>query len=204
MLRALWQIQRFDKNTQILESRANVSRSLLRNFLDQLYSQMKNVAMSHTSTTVLGAAHTYSGAYPVHLCLVQADGYSYVYPSSSTTLYTGDNVGIQIGEGTGDVGYTEYQLVSQHFHGTASDEILYSGGTVYDVEVSGAYSYFDFERIFKYVGGSSIVIKELGIAVFMSSYSYLICRDVLELEEDWVTVYDGEYLKVTYRIRVTT
>ncbi|NIT99781.1 MAG: hypothetical protein GWN01_02180, partial [Nitrosopumilaceae archaeon] len=69
--------------------------------------------------------------------------------------------------------------------------------------VDGIYTYVDFDRIFSNESGGNVTVKELGISVWNAGNCFLICRDVLGVGE-WQTVADGEYLRVTYRMRVST
>jgi len=150
-----------------------------------------------------GNARNFSASISL-MSIPQAGGDQQVFAYSDNIKgKTGDEVGILIGDGVGAVTAQSYYLGAEFSHGTGSGEIEYFGGLVNDVVVSGSDTYFDIERIFRNSSGGTIVVKEYGITVIAGGYATLIARDVYSDVGDWVTVTDGEYLKVTYRVKVT-
>ena len=209
MLRMFWQIERMNSKMGLLESKANISRSLVRNFLSILYNRMSHQTTTYDDVDMLGNTEQIDGATntAVEFALLQMYGNAYTRPRSSSSIrYRGVHVGIVIGEGQTGVTAAENAYnpsTTQYDHGTGTDEFIYMGGSIRNPVVSAPYTYVDFDRIFYNDSGGSIVVKELAINVFYDEYCYLICRDPLD-SLDWVTVNDGEYLKVTYRMRVST
>jgi len=206
------QVQTIHPKKGITSSRAWVSKSFVKNFLGILYRNM----ISETDWTTFdtgGNARDYSNyheQYNIIPCIQQFGGSRVFGYYAVTTTVFGDDVGIQVGDGSAAntaLTYTLHQIIP---HGVASGELEYSGGFVGEVVVNGADSYFDIERILRNNSGGSIVIKEYAIVVANAEhwqgaaiYPHLIVRDVFTEEVDWVTVATTEYLKVSYRLSVT-
>jgi len=192
--------QRFSKDGNILESKADISHSFIKNFLGCLYRQMSSLSFSMLD--IDGNARNYSG----HVNMMpapQADGGQRVYGNEEARTKYGDEVGILIGTGTSAVSAQDYYLAAKINHGTGAGEMEYFGGRLNDVVIDGDDTYFDIERIFRNGSGDSIVVKEYGFSVIAYRYPTLVIRDSYSGAGDWITVADGEYLKVTYRIKVT-
>jgi len=192
--------QRFGKDGRILESKAGISRSFIKNFLGCLYRQMSN--LEYSMLDMNGDARNYAGQINM-MSATQADGRQRIWGNTDATTKYGDELGIIIGTGTSGVSAQDYYLSAKIDHGTGAGEMEYFGGKLNDVVISGNDSYFDIERIFRNSSGNPIIIKEYGFSVLAHWYPTLIIRDSYSDEGDWVTVADGEYLKVTYRIKVT-
>jgi hypothetical protein len=133
----------------------------------------------------------------------QASGGQGVWAKNDAVSKYGDESGILIGTGTAAVSAQDYYLATRINHGTGAGEMEYFGGIINGVVISGSDSYFDIERIFRNGSGNPIIIKEYGFSAIARFYPTLIIRDSYSDAGDWVTVADGEYLKVTYRIKVT-
>jgi hypothetical protein len=203
MIKMFWKIERFDKKLGLIESKANISRSLLRAFCSMLYTSMAEANTTYKETDMAGVGNiTLTINAKTRFAVIACDGYSYVH-GYDLGSYKGDEVGIVIGTGTTGVTPQETLLNVQINHGTDTGEMLYLGGLTYNAVVSGIYSYFDTMRMFENKSGGSITVKELGIAALFGNDSILICRDVLDAL-DYVQVNNNEYLKITYRMRVST
>lgn len=192
--------QRFSKNGRILESKADISHSFVKNFLGCLYRQMAN--LSYSMLDMNGDAKNYARVVNM-MPASQSGGGQRIYGNTDIVTKYGDEVGIIIGTGTAAVDAQDYYLSARIDHGTDAGEMEYFGGRLNDVVIDGNDSYFDIERIFRNGSGNNIIIKEYGFAVIANFYPTLIIRDSYSDAGDWVTVADGEYLKVTYRIKVT-
>lgn len=205
MLRMFWKIERFDKDMKLIETKANVSRSLTWAFISMLYTRMCQTAPAHANIDVNSGSRNLSnsGSISDAFSLLQEDGYAYINSSASGGSFRGDQCGILIGDGATGVTYADYILAGKYGHGTDSSEFLYLGGCVLTPVVSAPYTYVDFERLFKNSSGGSNIVKELGFACMYDGNVYLVCRDILEAG-DWTTVLNTEYLKVTYRMRTST
>lgn len=198
--------QRFDKDGKILESKVDISRSFVKNFLGCLYRNMAQ--LNYSMPDIHGDSRNTGYQYNM-MPAIQADGGQRVWgysDSDSTIEKFGDEVGILIGTGTSSVDAQDYSLSAKIDHGLGAGEMEYFGGRVNDVVIEGSGgsdSWFDIERIFRNGSGNPIVIKEYGFSVIAWLYATLIIRDSYSDPGDWVTVQDGEYFKVTYRIKVT-
>lgn len=211
MLHLQLQVQTIHPKKGITSSRAWVSRSFVKNFLGILYRNMISET-DWTTTDTGGNARNYSNYHeqqniiPCHQEF--GGGRVFGYNISTTTVF-GDDVGIQVGNGSAAMTALTYTLHQQIVHGKTTGLLEYSGGFVGEVVVAGADSYFDIERIFRNSSGGNVVVKEYAIVVANSEhgqqpcYPHLIVRDVFTEAIDWVTVANLEYLKVVYRLLVT-
>lgn len=200
MLTLYLEKQKINKNGVVLESKVDISHSFIKNFLVCLYRQMSGTSFSLLDMNGDARDHGYSmNMMPAP----QAGGGQGVYVRSDAITKYGDESGIIIGTGTGAVTAQDYYLAARIDHGTGAGEMEYFGGIVNNVVIDGNDSYFDIERLFRNNSGGSIIIKEYGFSVLAYTYPTLIIRDAYLEAGDWVTVADGEYLKVTYRIKVT-
>ncbi len=205
MLRMYWQIERLNSNMKVLESRANASDSLVRAFLSIMYSKMSENSPGHNDNEILDGEAIQQPTYnqdEFYLC--QEFGNSYINSEAGADKrYLGKHCGILVGTGQSGITVQEFQMESQIDHGYGAGELIYMGGSVKTPVVDGIYTYVDFDRIFSNESGGNVTVKELGISVWNAGNCFLICRDVLGVGE-WQTVADGEYLRVTYRMRVST
>lgn len=192
--------QRFSADGKILESKADISHSFVKNFLGCLYRNMSGLLFSMLDQD--GSTRNYDEHINI-LAAPQVGGGSRVYAYDDTVSKYGDEVGILIGTGSAGVSAQDYYLSAKIDHGVSAGEMEYFGGRINDPVIDGSDTYFDIERIFRNSSGGSIVIKEYGLAIIAEYYSHLIIRDAYAGAGDWITVADGEYLKVTYRIKVT-
>jgi hypothetical protein len=207
MLKLLLEAQVISPKKGVVRSKAWVSKSFVKNFLHLLYNNMIT-GTAVTATDVDGTQRSSTGESLTVLRCPQAYGGSRVYAYHQTLEYFGEDVGIQVGDGSAANTALTYTLHQQIEHGTASGKLEYTGGFFGQPVVSGSDTYFDIERIFRNSSGGDVVVKEYAIVVLWQTSSYsnypiLIVRDVFTESEDWVTVADGEYLKITYRLLVT-
>ena len=200
MLSLFIQREVFDPNMRLISSRAELSRSFIKNFLGILYRNMGRLTFSLRD--VDGSTRSLDEDDVMMHCPM-AQGGGFVFTQYSYIDQWGYKIGIGLGTGTAVVSARDYCIAAIIPHGTGVGEIKYFGGNINDVVIDGSDAYFDIERIFQNGSGSSIIIKEFGLAVIAGDYSTLIIRDAYSDAGDWTTVADGEYLKVTYRIKVT-
>jgi len=201
------EVQTIHPEKGVTSSRAWVSKSFVKNFLHLLYRNMGSIS-SHNAIDIEGNTRNNSVYDPTNifsLPMVQGNGRVYAY--HMVQEYFGDDVGILVGDGSAENTALTYTLHERLYHDPDND-LEYMGGAIGEVTVDGSDSYFDIERIFRNVSGGEVIVKEYGIVVLNGTYNggtypYLIIRDVFTEEVDWVTVQDGEYLKVTYRLLVT-
>jgi hypothetical protein len=208
MLKLLLEAQVINPKKGVVRSKAWVSKSFVKNFLHLLYNNMIT-GTAVTATDIDGTPRTATGgAALTMLRCPQAYGGQRVYAYNMTTEYFGEDLGVLVGDGSAANTALTYTLHQQIAHGTASGKLEYAGGFFGQPVVSGSDTYFDIERIFRNSSGGDVVVKEYGIAVLWQSSTYsdypiLIVRDVFTDPGDWVTVANGEYFKVTYRLLVT-
>ena len=203
------EVQTIDARGRVTSSKAWVSKSFVKIFLQLLYRNMSRLSVD--TIDLEGNTRNTNPYIPYNILnLPQVAGDSRVYAYVQTSEYFGDDAGILIG--TGDAANTAltYTMHTKVNHGVAAGTMEYMGGVINAVVVSGADSYFDIERVFRNSSGGSIVIKEYGLSVIHGSVSqgsynwpHLIVRDVFTAPGDWVTVLTTEFLKITYRLLVT-
>lgn len=200
------EVQTIHPEKGITSSKAWVSKSFVKTFLQILYRNM-----SKLSVVTIDLSGTNRNPWPYIptsiLNLPQQSGDGRVYAYRQDDEYFGDEVGILIGTGVAANTALTYTMHTQIEHGITAGKMEYMGGVINDVVVAGADSYFDIERIFRNRSGGSIVVKEYGISVLNGHGNYgiwphLIARDYFTDSGDWVTVANTEYLKVTYRLLV--
>lgn len=200
MLTLYLEKQRISEDGVVLESKANISHSFVKNFLVCLYRQMAGTTFSLLDMNGVPRDH---GVSMNMMPAPQADGGQGIYVRGDSVQKYGDEVGIIIGTGVGAVSAQDYYLGARIDHGVGAGEMEYFGGKLNDVVIDGNDSYLDIERIFRNSSGNSITIKEYGFSVLALTYPTLVIRDSYADPGDHITVADGEYLKVTYRIKVT-
>jgi len=191
MLSLLLQTQKYDKNFKLLDQKAYIAQSFVINFLHALYTRMSGVS-SGSST------HGY-----ILLYSPQGYGDSQLF-ARSTTGFDGDTLGILVGSNYDPTSWNQSDMDTIINHGTDTGELEYFGGNATDVTYDGDDAYFDMERIFRNSSGSTVTVKEFGLQGFVTtSAQALYARDSFSDAGDWAVVDDGEYLKVTYRIKIT-
>ncbi len=200
MLSLLLQTQILDKDKNIIKQKAFIAQSFVSNFLACLMRNMKqnSVTMIDTSTTERTVSVTDN-----FLSTIIAGGTTELSANQQSTGDSADNIGLLVGTSVSATTWNQSSMVSKIAHGTGSGELEYFGGFIGDVVLSGADAYFDIERIFRNNSGGSIDVKEFGLVGLISTYGYLYVRDAFTDSGDWATVADGEYLKVTYRLKIT-
>jgi len=198
MIQSFWEIKKLHPLRKPF-CRAGAGRSFVKNFICMHYLQAANTP-SFSFMDIGGQARSLtSDNASCAMNMAGGGGRSY---SLSSYWIASEKLGVVLGTGTTAVAYNNYAMASLIAHGTGAGQLLHWGGLIQDTVVSAPYAWFDMMRIFENQSGGDITIKELGLQAFLGQYVFLICRDVLQ-ESDWVTLHNTEFLKVTYRIRVT-
>lgn len=208
MIRTKLILARFDKEGQLVERREQESGSWLKHFFDLLYPV-------HTLTTLAsindigGVARTLNQAtYGLsHLMVGSTPGnVQLILPSAtSTTTYTGDFIGIQVGTSAVAVTPIQDALQARIAHGEAAGQLLYGGCELYGLTFVNPNGQMSIRRYFTNVLGGAISVQEVGIyspgkTTVPDNRIFCIARDVVAPA---VTVNNGEILRVTYVPQIT-
>jgi len=93
------------------------------------------------------------------------------YPASSTNRNT-NLVMIQVGSGQQSNPYSAYNLAAPITNGSGSGQLIYGAPSVSSTPiVSGSSVYFYISQAFNNVSGGTVVITEVGILIYISTYS---------------------------------
>jgi hypothetical protein len=190
-----WEIEVKDKNGKLLENKKGPSKSLLANFLRMLYGLFAGVTGSGY-ISILDTSGT-GRSYPT--C------YGTSWPIARVVASANDaNHGILVGSGDAAVDPDQYALASKIANGTGSGQLVYNAVTHESPVVSGMDTTYRITRTFTNNSGSSITIKEIGIAIADGIsgilYYFLIVRDVLPSPSN---VPDGATFTCRYTLKVT-
>lgn len=200
MLSLLIQRQIFDLNMKLISSRAERSKSFLKNFLGALYRQTSQLTFSMLD--IDGVARNFAKVASF-MQMPAGPGGVRLYSYSSNISVWGQDIGITLGTGSASVSAQDYYMAADIDHGTDAGELEYFGCLIGDVVISGSNAYFDVERVVRNSSGGTIIVKEFGLGVTCYRYPHLIVRDAYSGSGDWSTILNGEYMKVVYRVQVT-
>lgn len=184
-----------DKDGKLLVQRKFQAHSWVLNFIRAIRGLMYSVANSGVET------------------LTDTDGNTRAFPNlyqENSAIFkivagAGDSsFGILVGTSDTPVSPTDYKLGDQILHGSDTGQMLYGDTFLEEVNSSDSTYYFRIIRTFTNNSGSSITVKEVGLA-FRHKHAdgslrhYLIARDILPTP---TTVPDGASLTVRYIISV--
>jgi hypothetical protein len=200
-----YEIEVIDKNGKIIKREKRKSHSWLKNFVGILKGEF---GTRHNTTTGGG-----------NITLTDIDGSNRTYPMHSTyTKQTnlcnlsaladaGDLThGILVGSGDTPNGSGTYSLATLILHGLTSGKLSYGVTQIDDLSnPSGLDWQTRLIRSFYNGSGSSITVKEIGIAIkkldnSTDPHTFLIARDVLTSPS---SIPDGSTMTVRYIIKIT-
>ena len=208
MIRTKLILARFDKEGQLVEWREQEVRSWLKHFFDLLYPvhTLTNLANINDIGGVARTLQQYKYGQ-CHLIVGSSSGnIQLILPSAtSTTTYTGDFIGIQVGTSALAVTPTQDALQGRITHGEAAGQLLYGGCELYGLKFINPNGEMSIRRYFTNVLGGAISVQEVGIyspgrTTIPDNRIFCIARDVVS---PGVTILDGEILRVTYVPQVT-
>lgn len=208
MIKASFRVEKFGKESPQVCCEGE-SRSFLYTFIRSLYAIMDygaDVSIQHVDGS------SYSDIYPDNHLKVSSCGGSgvEVCPADTGDVFLGQDLGIVVGTGTSEVDSTDYKLQYQIDDGTDSGELEYFGTRVgktddLHVDAGNNEAYFEIERIFRNSSGGTVTINEIGIystgVASKNRVPVCIVRDKLSTG---ISLADGEYLKIKYRIKVAS
>jgi len=205
MLKAYFQLARYNDNGLIKKTRKKLSRSFVKGFMQMLYAAFGNASINAiTNKNELIAIYTdaFGGGSSFGGSTIFDSNQS--IPSSGflvTTGYAnGDFLGIVVGTGTTPVDIADAYVLIPIEDGTSTSQLEYLGSSGYGYTVSDPNASFVLERYFRNSSGGTITINEVGVCISNDKHSYLVIRDIVSPGE---AVGNGEYLKITYTIQIT-
>lgn len=200
MLSLFLEHQTFSPEKGIINQKAFIAQSFVSNFLSGLMTRWAQVSQPFTDTTpTFRSLNQDNGVLSTPL----ASGNQRSYFRSNSVGFMGDKCGLVLGTSTVATSWNQSTVDSPIAHGRGSGELEYFGGHLGDVVIDGSDAYFDIERIFRNSSGGLINVKEFVLIGLQESYAILYARDAFASSGDWAIVANGEYLKVTYRLKIT-
>jgi hypothetical protein len=176
------------ENNKLIKARYDIpGHSFVNNFITWIYGS---------------ACHTYQS-------MVDVSGVSRTniyYAIVWTTLVGsgGDSSkGVLIGRGTTTVTLNDYKLETPITHGTGTNQLLYSTGTIVAPTTDATTTTLRYSRVFTNNSGSLITVNEVGMTFYSSAtggnYYFMICRDIITPAD----VNNGQQLTINYNLKTT-
>lgn len=109
------------------------------------------------------------------------------------------NYGLEVGTGTNAVTISDYALQTKIATGSGAGQLNYQATTVNAVIVAGSQAYFTVTRNFNNNSGNTITVQEAGLALLISTWCFLIIRDLTGA----IDVLNTKTLAAQYTIQVT-
>ncbi|MEM1562947.1 MAG: hypothetical protein QW734_07900 [Candidatus Bathyarchaeia archaeon] len=194
-----YEVEVRDKNGQLLDHKKGESHTWVKNFIQVLKAYFS--AGSEIITDTSGASRTVKG-------YVWAGATGDFYFLSANAPANNDAYGIQVGGSDAPFSRTQYALGSKISHGTGSGQLVYGASTVESVVDEDTASSFRITRVFTNNSGASVVVREIGIAIYYRvvdgstavSVYFLAVRDLLPSPS---SIPDGATMTVRYKVRVS-
>lgn len=187
-----YQITKFNDKKIIKKYPITQSRSFVKGFIDRLYGSIAQVSYH---------------AQDLFIHSVGGDGGYYMSYGLSNTyigwIAKSSEQGIVVGTSTTALSPSQTILVAKVNHGQSTGELLHYACYPKDFSTNTSDCTFELERIFWNNSGGSITVNEMGIYNVLSTAlttGSLIARDLVS---PGVAVANGEYLKITYTIKVS-
>ncbi|MHC1628476.1 MAG: hypothetical protein ACXQTI_06590 [Candidatus Nezhaarchaeales archaeon] len=189
-----------DKNEGVVEKKELPANSFLLNFMKMLYAVLR--ASTYTIVNTGGSSTTIKLAK-----IMKTETYKVEYKETTRTRYLAgfhawalkedDSHGIMVGSGTKLIDPNDYALDLKIPHGLGENQLIYLSGEVKETTVIGNQAHLKIRRSFINHSGSSVYVREVGLAVkqFSPEAVFLIIRDVIaetEVPNDYTL--DVEYL----------
>lgn len=124
--------------------------------------------------------------------------------------YGVDYAGIVVGSSNTALSFSDYNMDNFIDHGTSAGQLEYNRCYVYEPVVTGNNSYVDIRRAFTNTSGSSVTIREIGLAAATygdgDGTTPLLTRDVEDQNGSPIelTVLDKQTIEIRYRFYNTT
>lgn len=212
-MKAFLEIEHIDANKNVVSLSRQISKSFVMAFPALLVRQflMNTLIDAKDIGGVVGSKKSVSTKCPLYCCSPGGRGAWAVpgYGANSAILYS-DTLGIVVGSGTDVEKPQDYKLATKIDHGDAAGELIHFGTVVSNLVINAApvsTGAFDIQAIFKNESGGSIDVEEVGVYAVGELASatspvemFCIIRDVIAT----VAVADGEYLRVTYTVQIST
>ncbi|MDP1615694.1 MAG: hypothetical protein Q8L68_07830, partial [Methylococcales bacterium] len=170
-----------------------------RQFINLISRQLRCATISAVDITNT----TRSEADAINTLRVVGPGGKSAITQISTATYIGEDIGIVIGTGITAVDTGDWKLATKIVHGKAATQLLHYGTYVENfLTVADNTGTFKIERTWENVSGASIVVNEIGLySGAGSSFLFQIAR---RLVDPAVTVANGEVLRATFTVSITT
>jgi len=197
-----YEVEVRDKNGKLLSRHHGKSHSWLKPFIQLMMAEWQ---------------YAYGGSTPSAVSITDETGTVRSMPSGyqSYCQYsawavnapaTDSSYGVKVGGGDTPNALSTYALASPIIHGTSSGQLIYGAHTIESViNPSGNDLTFRITRAFTNNSGSSVTVKEIGIATKRNDQggtarTFLFVRDVLPSP---TSVPDSASLTIRYTVKIT-
>jgi hypothetical protein len=197
-----YEVEVRDKNGKLISRHHGKSHSWLKQFILMMMAewQYSYGGGNPTSVPVNDETGTWRNMPPDCLQDFQWNAWAINAPAGDSTY------GVKVGGGDAPNTLQTYALASQIIHGTSSGQLIYGAHTIESViNPSGNDLTFRTTRAFTNNSGSSVTVKEIGIATKRkdqgaTARTFLFVRDVLPSP---VSVPDSASLTIRYTVKIT-
>lgn len=173
------------ENNRLIKAKYDIpGHSFVNNFINWIYGSACHTAQSLVDTSGV----TRSSVSMVWTTLIGSGGDS--------------NRGVLIGRGSTAVTLNDYKLETPITHGTGTNQLQYSTGTIVAPTTDATTTTLRYSRVFTNNSGSLITVNEVGMTfyAYVSGERYfLICRDIITPTD----VNNGQQLTINYNLKTT-
>ena len=172
-------------------------KSLVANFLQMIYNHFNQNDLDFAVPAAPFTARTNFGVNFLNAVITTSN------PTMSINAATTDNrLGIILGTGNTAPVPGDYKLQTIIANGAGAGALNYQAQTaIQGTTIAGANTSFILERLFTNTSGAAVGVNELGLAIFVTSNSFLIYRDVLPSTDSIPNL--GTY-RVSITFQITT